>query len=114
MKADGAHSTQSVTKTCIAAHDGFKTVTSKKWDTIAEDFPNLPALPPKSHKAKTITVRITSSLPVVVRKARSQAYLFLEIPLWLHPLTLTVCTIFKNVFDYYVCLHVSVSHFKGV
>jgi hypothetical protein len=74
INADGAYSTQSVSKTTdIAAHDGFTTVTRKKRGRIAEDFHSLPTVPVKTHKATVIGVRSSSSLPIVARKTQSKA-----------------------------------------
>jgi hypothetical protein len=64
---------RSITKTCIAAHYGFKPVSSKKWDRIAKDFPSLPVFTAKSQNVSKIGVRSSLYALVVARKTRAKA-----------------------------------------
>jgi protein tyrosine phosphatase (PTP) superfamily phosphohydrolase (DUF442 family) len=112
---------QSVSRTTVNTEDGFTTVIRKKRGRTSEEFPSLPTIATKRHKATMIGVRSSSSLPVVAKKIRPKA-LFLsrfspqvtvsDIEKSLREqmkLASLVCNRLTTKSDSYVSFHVSVS-----
>jgi hypothetical protein len=58
---------QSVSRTTVTTEDGFTTVIRRKRGRTAEEFPSLPTIAAKVHKATMIGVRSSSSLPIVAK-----------------------------------------------
>jgi hypothetical protein len=108
----------------VTTEDGFTTVIRKQMGRTAEEFPCLPTIAVKSHKATMIGARSSSSLPIVAKKIRSKALFVsrfspqvtaLDIEKSLREqlkLASLACTRLKTKFDSYASFQVSVSQDK--